>query len=324
MVIVTGGAGFIGSAVLWRLNLAGIDDIIVVDNLGESDKWKNLVNRSYRDYIHKSLFLDRLERGAFDNIEGIVHMGACSATTEKDADFLMENNYHYSRRLAVYAIQRGIRMVNASSAATYGDGSLGFSDNDAKTRLLKPMNMYGYSKQLFDLWMLRSKNDTKLASLKFFNVFGPNEYHKGDMSSVVLKAYDQIRLSGQMRLFKSYNKAYANGEQMRDFVYVKDCVELIFWLLEHPQVNGLFNVGTGRARTWKDLAAAAFAAMDRLVRIEYIDMPENLRDRYQYHTQADINKLVACGYTREFTDLDRAVEDYIRNYLAKEGMDTYL
>jgi ADP-L-glycero-D-manno-heptose 6-epimerase len=322
MVIVTGGAGFIGSAVLWRLNQAGMDDIIVVDNLNQSDKWKNLVNRRFGDYIHKSAFLERLERNAFKNIQGIVHMGACSATTEKDADFLMENNYHYSRRLAEYAITHGIRMVNASSAATYGDGSQGFTDSDANTLTLKPMNMYGYSKHLFDLWMLRSKHADRLASLKFFNVFGPNEYHKQDMSSVVLKAFDQIRRTGQIRLFKSYHRAYANGEQMRDFVYVKDCVELVFWLLENPQVNGIFNMGTGRARTWKDLAAATFAAMDRPVRIEYVDMPETLRKHYQYHTRADMEKLAGSGYTRPFTDLEQAVADYVRNYLAQE--DPYL
>ncbi|MFP4040891.1 MAG: ADP-glyceromanno-heptose 6-epimerase [Desulfosudaceae bacterium] len=322
MFIVTGGAGFIGSAVIWEMNQAGIDDILVVDNLGKSDKWKNLVNRLYLDYIHKTEFLEKLLQGDFDDIEAIVHLGACSSTTEPDADYLMENNFHYSKSLAQYALLRDIRFVNASSAATYGDGTAGFSDDTVRLSQLVPLNMYGYSKHLFDLWALRTGALEQLISLKFFNVFGPNEYHKEDMCSVIYKAFFQIRQTGRLRLFKSYRREYEDGGQKRDFVYVKDCARIIAWLLDNPAVNGLFNVGTGRARTWNDLAAAVFSAMDKPVDIEYIEMPEKLRDRYQYFTEASRGKLQATGCPVEMTTLEEAADDYINNYLRQD--DPYL
>ena len=315
MIIVTGGAGLIGSAVVWKLNQAGRDDILVVDNLGVSDKWKNLVKRRYLDYLHKSVFIEKLVNGQIDQIEAIVHMGACSSTTERDADYLMENNYHYSRRLAQYAIFRNIRFINASSAATYGDGSRGFADDPDGLEALSPLNMYGYSKHLFDLWAQRQQVLDRLVSLKFFNVFGPNEYHKGDMRSVVVKAFEQIREQGTMRLFKSYRQEYPDGGQMRDFVYIKDCAEIICRLIEKPSVCGLYNVGTGRARTWNDLARAVFSAMDLPPRIAYIDMPEGLRDRYQYFTEAKMDRLADAGGPLAFTSLEEAVADYVRHYL---------
>jgi ADP-L-glycero-D-manno-heptose 6-epimerase len=318
MYIITGGAGFIGSACLWRLNQAGVDDVLVVDNLGKTDKWKNLVNRRYRDYVHKSELIDRLESGSLGKITAIIHMGACSATTETDADYLMENNLHYSQRLARYALSHDVRFINASSAATYGDGTKGFNDDPEGLEGLKPLNMYGYSKHLFDLWARRERCLGKLASLKFFNVFGPNEYHKGDMCSVVFKAFHQAQAEGIIRLFKSYRKAYPDGGQQRDFVYVKDCVELIWWLLEHPEVGGLFNVGTGEARTWKDLASAVFKALGRPPRIEYIDMPAGLRDRYQYFTCAELGGLRAAGYDTTFGSLEAGVADYVQNYLQQD------
>ncbi len=322
MFIVTGGAGFIGSAVIWEMNQAGIDDILVVDNLGKSDKWKNLVNRLYLDYIHKTEFLEKLLQGDFDDIEAIVHLGACSSTTEPDADYLMENNFHYSKSLAQYALVRDIRFINASSAATYGDGTAGFSDDTVRLAQLVPLNMYGYSKHLFDLWALRTGALEQLISLKFFNVFGPNEYHKEDMCSVIYKAFFQIRQTGRLRLFKSYRREYEDGGQKRDFVYVKDCARIIAWLLDNPAVNGLFNVGTGRARTWNDLAAAVFSAMDKPLDIEYIEMPEKLRDRYQYFTEASRDKLLATGCPVEMTTLEEAADDYINNYLRQD--DPYL
>ncbi|MFO8047757.1 MAG: ADP-glyceromanno-heptose 6-epimerase [Desulfosudaceae bacterium] len=322
MFIVTGGAGFIGSAVIWEMNQAGIDDILVVDNLGKSDKWKNLVNRLYLDYIHKTEFLEKLLQGDFDDIEAIVHLGACSSTTEPDADYLMENNFHYSKSLAQYALVRDIRFINASSAATYGDGTAGFSDDTVRLAQLVPLNMYGYSKHLFDLWALRTGALEQLISLKFFNVFGPNEYHKEDMCSVIYKAFFQIRQTGRLRLFKSYRREYEDGGQKRDFVYVKDCARIIAWLLDNPAVNGLFNVGTGRARTWNDLAAAVFSAMDNPLDIEYIEMPEKLRDRYQYFTEASRDKLLATGCPVEMTTLEEAADDYINNYLRQD--DPYL
>ncbi len=322
MYIVTGGAGFIGSAILWKLNAEGINDILVVDDLGQSDKWKNLVNRRYTDYIHKSAFLPMLTGGKFDRIDAVIHMGACSSTTERDADFLMENNFHYSTTLAEYALHNHIRMINASSAATYGDGSQGFSDNRKTMLNLKPLNMYGYSKQLFDLWALRKGALNDIASLKFFNVFGPNEYHKDDMCSMVFRGFNQIRETGCLQLFKSYRPEYRDGGQRRDFVYVKDCVEVMWWLLEHPDANGVFNVGTGKDRSWNGLAAALFNAMGLDPNIEYIPMPDTLQDRYQYYTRAEMESLDQTGCPVSFTSLETAVSDYVQTYLLQE--DVYL
>lgn len=318
MFIVTGGAGFIGSAFVWKLNSEGIDNIIIVDRLGTTDKWENLVNGRVVDYFHKDDFLEmvREDRVPF-NVRGVVHMGACSSTTERDADYLMENNYRYSCSLAEWAMKKGIRFVYASSAATYGDGSEGFSDDDSLTLSLRPINMYGYSKQLFDLWVLRNKFHHKIAGIKFFNVFGPNEYHKGDMKSVVYKAYHEVAETGTVRLFKSYREEYNDGEQMRDFIYVKDCVEVLWWLLGKREVNGIFNLGTGNARTWNDLVTAVFSAMGRDSQIDYIEMPESIRDQYQYFTEATMDKLNATGCPLSFHSLEEAVHDYVINYLEK-------
>ena len=316
MIIVTGGAGFIGSAFVWKLNTEGIDDIVIVDELGQSDKWKNLVNRRYVEYIHKDVFLRMIctEQTPFKP-RAIIHMGACSSTTERNADYLMDNNYHYSCRLAEWALSQQVRFIYASSAATYGDGTRGFSDEDAVTETLRPINMYGYSKQLFDLWVLRQQAETRCAGIKFFNVFGPNEYHKGDMKSVVFKAFHQIRAAGTVRLFKSYKPEYGDGEQRRDFVYIKDCVEVLWWLLEHPEANGIFNLGTARSRTWNDLIRAVFSAMNREPRIEYFDMPPEVRDQYQYFTEAKMDKLRSAGCPAAFRSLEEAVRDYVANHL---------
>lgn len=323
MHIVTGGAGFIGSAFVWKLNEMGITDIVVVDNLGTTDKWKNLVNRSYEDYFHKDEFMDMVLHDSLPfEVDSITHMGACSATTELDADYLMENNYRYSVTLASLCLSRGVPFINASSASTYGDGSLGFDDDEALIPKLKPLNMYGYSKQLFDLWALRHNVMDKIASLKFFNVFGPNEYHKEDMMSVICKAYSQIGDTRSMKLFKSYHPDYEDGGQKRDFVYVKDCVDVMYWLLTNPQVGGVFNVGTGNARTWNDLAKSVFTAMDVPEDIHYIDMPEQLQGKYQYFTEAAMDKLKQAGCPVAFTPLEDAAKDYVQNYLSQE--DPYL
>jgi ADP-L-glycero-D-manno-heptose 6-epimerase len=323
MYIVTGGAGFIGSAVVWKLNRLGIEDILVVDNLGTSEKWKNLVNLRYADYIHKHQFLKLVLEGEDPfGTEAIVHLGACSSTTEQDADYLMDNNYRYSQILARFATAHGIRLINASSAATYGDGSQGFSDAGEGFLGLTPLNMYGYSKQLFDCWAHRQGLLPKLASLKFFNVYGPNEQHKDDMKSVICKAYSQVLETGVIRLFKSYDGRYADGGQMRDFLYVKDAVEVIWWLIEHPEASGIFNVGCGTARTWNDLANAVFAAMGREPKIEYIDMPEGLRGKYQYFTEAEMGKIRAAGCDVAFASLEEGVRDYVTGYLA--GADPHL
>ncbi len=323
MYIVTGGAGMIGSAVVWELNRQGEENILIVDNLASTEKWKNLTPLRFHDYIHRDAFIENVREGRWlEGVKGIVHLGACSSTTERDADFLMSNNFHYSRDLCWAALRAKARFVNASSAATYGDGSLGFSDSLELTPRLRPLNMYGFSKQLMDMWLLREGAIDDVASLKFFNVYGPNEYHKGDMKSVVCKAVPQIRESGALRLFKSDRPDYEDGGQKRDFVYVKDCAALVVWLLMHPEVNGLFNVGTGKARSWNDLARAVFAALDRPVNIEYVDMPPALKGKYQYFTEADMGWLKRKGCPFEFRSLEEGVEDYVRGYLA--GDDLYL
>ena len=323
MIIVTGGAGFIGSAFVWKLNQEGIDDIVIVDRLGTSDKWKNLVNLRFVNYILKDEFYDLIYNDTLSfDVEAIIHMGACSSTTERDADYLWQNNFAYTGLLAEWALEHNIRFIYASSAATYGDGSLGFSDDHDKIKALKPINMYGYSKQVFDLRVLRESWENRIAGLKFFNVFGPNEYHKGDMASVVFKAFHQIKETGKVKLFKSYHPEYKDGGQMRDFVYIKDCIEVMWWLFNNKDVNGIFNLGTGKARTWNDLIRAVFDAMQLRTNIEYIEMPEALRDQYQYFTEAQMNKLKDAGCPVDFSSLEDSVRDYVVNYLQED--DPYL
>jgi len=321
MIVVTGGAGFIGSAFVWKLNEQGIDDVLVVDDLGTDEKWRNLVPRRFSDYLHRTAFREKLLAGAFDQagVSAIVHMGACSSTTERDGEYLMDNNYRYTRDLAEWAAGRNVRFVYASSAATYGDGAQGFPDDEDAIPGLRPLNMYGYSKQLFDQWALRTGMIRRLAGLKFFNVFGPNEYHKGDMASLIFKAHGQIRETGELKLFKSYHPDYADGESLRDFVYVKDCVEVMWWLLQNPEVNGVYNVGTARARSWNDLARAVFSAMGREPSVRYIEMPEAMRGKYQYYTQASTEKLRGAGCPVTFRPLENAVSDYVTGYLAQEN-----
>lgn len=323
MIVVTGGAGFIGSAFVWKLNRQGIEDIVIVDRLGTTDKWKNLVNLRFVDYVHKDDFLNLIGADRIPyKVRAIVHMGACSSTTERDADYLWKNNYLYSCRVAEWALKNRARFVYASSAATYGDGSQGFSDDDALTPALRPINMYGYSKQFFDLWVLRRGLEKRIAGIKFFNVFGPNEYHKGEMRSVVHKAFGQITETGRVMLFKSYRPPYADGGQMRDFIYIKDCMEVLWWLLENAGVNGIFNLGTGRARSWNDLIRAVFAAMNLKANIEYIEMPPGLEKQYQYFTEANMEKLKAAGCPIVFHALEDAVRDYVIAHLQQE--DPYL
>ncbi len=318
MIIITGGAGFIGSAMLWELNRRGMENIIIVDDLGTTDtgKWRNLSGLRYADFIPKDLFPSLLEKNALGPVSSLVHMGANSSTTETDADHLLENNYAYSRTLASWCMQHGTRFVYASSAATYGDGANGYTDDIEGIDRLRPLNMYGYSKQLFDRWALKNRVLVKAAGLKFFNVYGPNEYHKGDMCSVVSKAFGQISEKGRVTLFRSHRSDYLDGEQLRDFVHVGDCTAVMAWLLEKPDVSGIFNIGYGKARSFNDLAKATFSAMGREPVIEYIPMPESLRDKYQYYTCADMRKLRAAGYDKPFTSLEDGIHDYVSNYLA--------
>lgn len=316
MYVVTGAAGLIGSGTVWGLNQSGIDNILAVDHLGTSDKWKNLRALKFADYLEKDKFRQKLLSGDFDscNIEAIIHLGACSATTERDASYLIDNNFSYSRDLAEFAIRNRIRFLYASSCATYGDGSMGYVDDESNLEQLRPLNMYGYSKHLFDLWSKRQGILSKITGLKFSNVYGPNEQHKGEMRSVVSRAYEQISAVGKLRLFKSYRQEYSNGEQLRDFLYLKDAVDMILFLMKSDKGYGIFNIGSGKAESWNALAAAAFSALDKPVQIEYIEMPEHLRDRYQYYTRADMTKLKSIGYDRKPTTLSAAISDYIRNY----------
>ncbi len=320
MIIVTGGAGFIGSNIVKALNDRGESRIIVVDRLGHSEKWKNLQGLRFLDYEHKDRFLDQVEKGAWvQEVQAVFHMGACSSTTETDADYLMENNYRFSRRLAeLLGRRKGMRFIYASSAATYGDGSEGYSDDHGCLETFRPLNMYGYSKHRFDLWAMQSGFTNHSVGIKYFNVFGPNEYHKGDMRSVVIRAYFQVKQAGVVKLFKSYRPEYRDGEQKRDFVYVKDAVKLTLGFLDRPRINGIFNAGTGAPRTFKDLAEAVFAALESEVRIEYIDMPDGLEKRYQYYTAAELGKLRASGWSEEFMSLEESVRDYLVNYLEKD------
>lgn len=318
MIVVTGGAGFIGSAMIWKLNEHGVDDILVVDELGTDEKWRNLVPRKYKDYLHKDVFLEKIRANALPGITGIIHLGACSATTERNADYLMENNYRYTRELAEWSAGRGVRFIYASSAATYGDGENGFDDDQTKIEELRPLNMYGYSKQLFDLHALRTGLINQTVGIKFFNVFGPNEYHKGDMRSVVVKAFTQISETGTLNLFQSHRPDYTDGDQKRDFVYVKDCVNALWWLLNNSRVNGVYNLGSGGARSWNDLGNAIFAAMGREPKIEYIPMPPALQGKYQYFTEAKMDKLGGTGCPVPSHTLEEAVRDYVQNYLAHD------
>jgi ADP-L-glycero-D-manno-heptose 6-epimerase len=317
MYIVTGGSGFIGSALVWALNQRGIEDIIVVDEVRTPLKDKNLESLKYSEYIEKREFRKALKSGRFSNqkIDAILHMGACSSTTETDAAFLLDNNFNYTVDLAMFADAHSIRFIYASSAATYGDGSQGYDDNEDAIDSLHPLNLYGYSKQLYDQFAKKTGLLERSVGLKFTNVFGPNEWHKGDMRSLICKAYEQISETGKLQLFKSHIPQYADGEQMRDFIYIKDTVKMVLFFIDHPEINGLYNIGSGKAETWNTLANAIFKGMEITPKIEYIDMPEQLRDKYQYYTKAEMSKLTNAGYTFPPMRLEDAVIDYVKNHL---------
>lgn len=320
-ILVTGGAGFIGSALVWALNQRGHSDIVVTDFLGSDDKWRNLVALKFADYCDAGVFRRRIAEkpDAFGAFSAVFHLGACSATTEQNAAYLADNNTATTQELARWALTAGSRFVYASSAATYGDGAAGMADTDENLNRLRPLNMYGYSKHLFDLYAQREGWLGRIVGLKYFNVFGPNEAHKGDMRSVVHKAFGQIQATGKVSLFKSHRPDYRDGEQQRDFLYVKDAVEMTLHFAEAGQaVGGLYNLGSGEANTWRTLAEAIFAALGRKPEIEFVDMPVTIREKYQYFTRADISKLRDSGYARPVTPLAAAVRDYVQNYLARD------
>jgi ADP-L-glycero-D-manno-heptose 6-epimerase len=320
-VLVTGGAGFIGSALVWGLNQRGCTNIVIADFPPCADKKRNLAPLQYEKYVDPSQLPALLNSGSLGILDCVLHLGACSSTTEMDEAYLRRNNFEYTRDLARWAIGKGVRFVYASSAATYGDGSGGMDDDDkdvARLRSLQPLNPYGRSKHQFDLHALQEGWLDRIAGLKYFNVFGPNEYHKGEMRSVTLKGYRQIVDTGAIQLFKSYRPEYHDGEQVRDFLYVKDAVSMTLHIAENAQVNGLFNIGAGVAHSWNELARALFTALRKEPHIKYVDMPEGIRERYQYNTRAEIRKLLATGYAHPITPLDGAVDDYVSNYLVPD------
>jgi ADP-L-glycero-D-manno-heptose 6-epimerase len=317
-VLVTGGAGFIGSALVWALNRRGCGNIVVCDMLGTNEKWRNLTPLRFADYTEAEALLPRLQNGALGKFDLVLHLGACSSTTELDAGYLLRNNYEFTKELAVWSLANKTRFVYASSAATYGDGSAGMEDDESQLDTLRPLNLYGYSKHLFDRHAKRAGFLDKIVGLKYFNVFGPNEDHKADMRSLVHKSFAQVQSEGVIRLFKSCRKDYKDGEQKRDFLYVKDAVAMTLHLAANKKAGGLFNIGSGEARTWIDLASSVFAALHKKPKIEFIEMPETIRDKYQYFTQANIFRLRAAGYKQPITPLEDAVKDYVQNYLVPD------
>jgi len=323
MLLVTGGAGFIGSNVVAGLNEAGRSDIAVNDMLGSDGKWRNLEGRQIADFVPPPDLMRWLEGRKLD---AVLHLGAISSTTATDADALMENNFRLSLRLFDWCATTRTPFIYASSAATYGDGAQGYSDDwgNGALKRLKPMNLYGWSKHLFDLTVVeRVRRKDRLppqwAGLKFFNVFGPNEYHKGEMMSLVAKRFDAAKAGKPVQLFKSHRAGIADGEQKRDFIYVDDAIAVVHWLMQTPAVSGIFNVGTGVARSFRDLMTAMFAALQRPPAIEYIDMPAAIRDSYQYFTQAETANLRRAGYNADFTPLETAVARYVTCYLDRDN-----
>ena len=326
MIVVTGGAGFIGSNVVAGLEDVGVGPVSVVDRLGSDDKWKNLRRRDLDELVDPSLLDEFLERRVRD-IEYVVHMGAISATTETNADLLAENNLRLSQHVWRWCAQHDVPLIYASSAATYGDGAQGFDDDGSREGLAKlvPLHPYGWSKHAFDRWVARQvagpgPRPPQWAGLKFFNVYGPNEYHKGDMRSVVAKNHSAAARGEPVTLFRSHDPAYSDGGQMRDFVYVKDCVDVMLWLIQHRDVSGLFNLGTGRAQTWLELMSALYSTVGRDLLVDWVDTPAEVRDSYQYFTQAEMGRLRAIGYDRPFRSVEEGVADYVEHHLSAHDM----
>ena len=329
MIVITGGAGMIGSLIAWHLNQKlGREDLVIVDHITHEEQWQNLVHRHYIEYLDKDQLFDFLD-GNEDGVEidAIIHMGAISATTERDYNKLVEANIHYSQDLWGWCAEHEVPFFYASSAATYGDGQNGY--DDVSIEKLRPLNGYGYSKHFFDQWALRQVAENApqppaWAGFKFFNVYGPNEYHKERMASVAFHTFNQVKATGGMKLFKSNKSDFADGMQMRDFVYVKDCADIIVYFFDKatgsktPCKNGIYNIGTGNARSFKELASAVMHSMDKTPQIDFIDMPEDLQGKYQYFTEANVAKLRAAGYTKAFTSLEDGVKDYVQNYLLSQ------
>lgn len=324
MIVITGAAGFIGSALVKKFNDLGKEDLILVDRMRDGTKWMNLRGLKYYEFINADEFIEpEILNAIFDEgIEAVYHMGACSSTTERNVDFLMKNNVEYTQILFRYCTEYDVPICYASSAATYGDGELGYNDDEKELAKLMPLNAYGYSKQLVDEWVLKQAKTPKAwYGVKFFNVYGPNEYHKGKMSSVVYQAFNQINETGKMKLFKSYKEGFKDGEQLRDFVYVKDVVDAMISLIhyEHTGPSGIYNLGTGKARSFHDLVLATFKAMNKKVDIEFIEMPDSLKEQYQYFTEASMDKFQKTLSHLKFHSLEEGVEDYVKNHLMQKN-----
>jgi len=316
-IILTGAAGFIGSCYLRKLNELGFDNVILVDLPAGAAGIANLQGKKFKDYLTRETALEGFEKNKFSDIDLIVHLGACSDTTEMDRAFLKRNNLEYSQTLARWALAHGKRFHYASSASVYGDGKNGYRDDDRELARFKPLNPYAESKHAFDSWLIEQKLTDQVVGFRYFNVFGPNEYHKGEMRSMVCKAVDQIKKDGAVRLFATSRPDYADGSEERDFVYVKDVNEVMAYFLEQTDKNGIFNVGSGRARTFKDLMLAVFAALGKQPEITFFPMPEKLRGQYQYYTEADLSKLRSAGYKKDFQSLEDSVADYVRSHLIR-------
>ena len=315
MIAVTGAVGFIGSCFVRTLNEKGYDDILIIDSLEQDDRWNNLVTKKFRGIEHPEVFKKKCSEGIYDahDITALIHMGACSSTTERNAEYLLENNYRYSIAMAQFAMAHDIPFIYASSAATYGAGEKGY--DDASVNGLRPLNMYGYSKQLFDEWIIANGLEQSVTGIKFFNVFGPNEYHKGDMASMIFKSWKQVLAQGHITLFASDLEEYPDGGQMRDFIYVKDACEVMWKILNSKKSHGIVNLGTGKARTWNDLAHAVFKALGKQSDIKYVSMPDSLKGQYQYYTQAVMSKLQSSSSAHAFLELEDSIADYVGHHL---------
>lgn len=317
-IVITGAAGFIGSCLVQKLHEEGYENIVAVDDFSKTEKIKNLENKTYISKVGRTEFFSWLETN-YHQVDFIVHIGARTDTTETNWNIFQELNLNYSQQVWESCVLYKIPMIYASSAATYGLGEYGYEDSHTIVEKLKPLNLYGISKNEFDKWVLKQEEEPPFwAGLKFFNVYGPNEYHKNRMASVIFHSFNQINENGYVKLFRSHNVNFKDGEQLRDFVYVKDLIQVISFLMKQRPESGIYNLGTGKARTFKDLVTAVFKAIDKESRIEYIDTPEDIRDKYQYFTEADMNKLKDVGYLKPFTSLEDGVSDYVKNYLMKK------
>ncbi len=320
MIVVTGAAGFIGSCLVSRLNNDGKTNLILVDDFTKVEKSRNLENAQFSEKIERDIFINWFKQNS-KQIDGIYHIGARTDTTEFDSKIFDQLNVNYSKDIWNICTENNIPLVYASSGATYGLGEFGFKDDHEIVNRLKPLNPYGDSKNDFDKWALKQENQPPFwAGLKFFNVYGPNEYHKGRMASVIFHAFKQIGATDKMKLFMSHNPDYKDGEQIRDFIYVKDVINVCIWLMENQPKSALYNLGTGTARTFLDLAKNTFRAMGKTEDISFVPTPEDIRDKYQYYTEADMTKLLAAGYDKEFYTLEKGVEDYVKNYLMKNAI----